>query len=610
MRLQDYLCERRLVTDGAMGTYYEKKYKDAAAFPEQENLQHPDRIRDIHLEYLHAGARLLRTNTFATNPLFFPDPSERLDGLKAGYEIAESAVRSFREETGSTEEIFIGADFGPVGELEEQSASEVLRDYRQMCDVFLACGAKVFVFESQRDDKYVKQLADYVKERLADAFVLVQFTFDKSGYTRAGLSVRRINESMAEPDAASIDAYGYNCGVEAGHLLQLLQAQPPYCKKYLSALPNAGYPLTLRGKTIYTENEQYFVKKSVEIAALGVDIIGGCCGTTPGYIRDLKEALEGVERGDKQVGNMPPRAAVKAASLVTDAVRQSNAFLDKLAAGKKPVIVELDPPFNGDISKVLAGAEKLAGAGADLLTLSDSPMARARMDAGALAAKLIREVGIPVMPHIACRDRNIIGLRGMLLGDHMNDIRQLLIVTGDPVARDARGSISGVFDMNSIRLMEYVKHMNEELYADDPLHFGGALNYHGANPDAIIRRMEKKIEAGCEYFLTQPIYSDEDVERIAYIRQGIGGRAKLCCGIMPLVSYKNAMFLHNEMAGINIPEEILAKYDPDMSREAAQAVAVEISLELAGKLSDLADAYYFMTPFNRADLICEIIAGL
>ena len=610
MNLTEYLRERRLITDGAMGTYYEKKYGDAVGFPEQENLLHPKRIRDIHLEYLHAGARMLRTNTFATNPVFFPDRSKRLDGLRAGYEIAESAINQFRKETGCEEEIFIAADFGPIGELEEQSASEVLDDYRQMCDVFLNCGATVFVFESQRDDKYVKQLAAYVKECCADAFVLAQFTFDKSGYTRAGLSVRRINESMAGEDAASIDAYGYNCGVEAGHLLQLLQAQPPYCRKFLSALPNAGYPLSLRGRTIYTENEQYFVKKSVEIAALGVDIIGGCCGTTPGYIRDLVQALEGVERGDKQVASVPSRIHVQEVTHTGTNVSASDAFLDKLYAGKKPVIVELDPPFNGDLTKVFAGAKKLAEAGADLLTLSDSPMARARMDAGALAAKLIREVGIPVMPHIACRDRNIIGLRGMILGDHMNDIRQLLIVTGDPVARDARGTISGVFDMNSIRLMEYVTHMNEELYADDPLHFGGALNYHGANPDAIIRRMEKKIEAGCEYFLTQPIYSDEDVERIAYIRNALGGRAKICCGIMPLVSHKNAMFLHHEMAGINIPEEILAKYDPDMSREAAQAVAVEISLELTRKLADIADAYYFMTPFNRADLICEIIAGL
>ncbi|MDD7641939.1 MAG: bifunctional homocysteine S-methyltransferase/methylenetetrahydrofolate reductase [bacterium] len=609
MNLQEYLRGRRLITDGAMGTYYEKKYGDTVLFPEEENLLHPDRIRDIHLEYLHAGARLLRTNTFATDPVFVPDVKKRLDGLRAGYAIAETAVDKFREDTGCAEDIYIAADFGPIGELEEQSTAEVLDDYRQMCDVFLDCGATVFVFESQRDDKYVKQLADHVKARCPEAFVLVQFTFDKSGYTRAGLSVRRINESMAAPDADSIDAYGYNCGVEAGHLLQLLQSQPPYCRKFFSALPNAGYPLSLRGRTIYTENEQYFVKKSVEIAALGVDIIGGCCGTTPGYIRDLKQALEGVTRGSRQVVSVPA-AHLQKLSGDDGKPLQSDAFMDKLKNGKKPVIVEMDPPFNGDISKVLAGAGKLAAAGADLLTLSDSPMARARMDAGALAAKLIREVGIPVMPHIACRDRNIIGLRGMLMGDHMNDIRQLLIVTGDPVARDARGSISGVFDMNSIRLMEYVTHMNEELYPDDPLHFGGALNYHGANPDAIIRRMEKKIEAGCEYFLTQPIYSDEDVERIAYIQKALEGRTKICCGIMPLVSYKNAMFLHNEMAGIHIPEEILAKYDPDMTREAAQAVAVEISLELAGKLSDIADAYYFMTPFNRADLICEIIAGL
>ena len=159
MSLQEYLRERRLITDGAMGTYYEKKYGDADVFPEQENLLQPERIRDIHLEYLHAGARLLRTNTFATNPVFFPEETQRLETLRAGYDIAEAAVQKYREETGCAEDIFIAADFGPIGELEEQSAAEVLKDYRQMCDVFLDCGATVFVFESQRDDKYVKQLA-------------------------------------------------------------------------------------------------------------------------------------------------------------------------------------------------------------------------------------------------------------------------------------------------------------------------------------------------------------------------------------------------------------------------------------------------------------------
>lgn len=619
MNIREYLCSNRLITDGAMGTYYEKKYADNDPFPEHGNVTYPERIKEIHMEYLRAGARLLRTNTFALSPVFFPDEAERLEGLRAGYAVAESAVRDFRSESGCKEEIFIAADFGPVGENDEQGTEEVLDDYRRMCDVFLDCGARVFVFESQRDDKYLGALADYIKEKCPDSFVLVQFTFDRSGYTRAGLSVRRVNERMAHPQMASVDAYGYNCGVEAGHLLQLLQGQQPYCDKYLSALPNAGYPLTLRGKTIYTENERYFVEKSVEIAAMGVDIIGGCCGTTPRYIADLTQALANTAHVKKQIlpleAGTPDRGAHALNSGVctekeVHAGVAKRLFLPVEQLDRKPVIVEMDPPFNGDITKVCAGAKLLADAGVDLLTLSDSPMARARMDAGALAARLIRETGIPVMPHVACRDRNIIGLRGMLLGDHMNDIRQLLIVTGDPVARDARGTISGVFDMNSIRLMEYVSHMNEELYADDPLHMGGALNYHGANPDAIIRRMEKKIEAGCEYFLTQPIYSNSDVERIAYIKEAIGTRAKIFGGIMPLVSYKNAMFIHHEMAGITIPEEILTQYDPQMSRADAQAVAAAISVELADKLAPIVDGYYFMTPFNRADLICEIMAGL
>jgi homocysteine S-methyltransferase len=603
MNLRDYLRDHRLIADGAMGTYYEKKYQELAAFPERDNITHPERIREIHMEYLRAGARLLRTNTFATCPVFFADAKERLENIRCGYAIAEQAVEQYRRESGCEDEIFIAADFGPVGELEEQSPEEVLADYRRMCDAFLDCGAFVFVFESQRDDKYVGLLADYIKSKNSEAFVWAQFTFDRSGYTRAGLSVERINGHMAALE--SVDAYGYNCGVEAGHLYSLLVNQPMYCDKFLSALPNAGYPLSIRGKTIYTENERYFVEKSVQIAGLGVDIIGGCCGTTPDYIRDLAKALEQTARPAK---NRQPLPHVKTPQQT--AAASGSAFTDKLMTGKKPVIVEMDPPFQGDVSKVMDGAKKLKQAGVDLMTLSDSPMARARMDAGALAAKVIREIGIPVMPHVTCRDRNMISLRGSLMADYMNDIRQLLVVTGDPVARDARGSISGVFDMNSIQLMEYIRHMNEELYPDDPLHFGGALNYHGANPDAIASRMERKIEAGCEYFLTQPIYCDEDVERIAYLKDRLCGRAKICCGIMPIVSYKNAMFLHNEMAGIHIPEEILAKYSPDMSREAAQAVAVEISLELTCKLSDIADGYYFMTPFNRADLICEIIADI
>ncbi|MDD6037868.1 MAG: bifunctional homocysteine S-methyltransferase/methylenetetrahydrofolate reductase [bacterium] len=603
MRLQEYLAAHRLITDGAMGTYYEKKYMETNPFPECDNLTRPERIREIHLEYLYAGARLLRTNTFATNPTFFDNMEEIIAGILAGYRIAEEAVAQFREESGCEDEIFIAADFGPIGEIEEQSTEELLADYRAMIDAFFECGAQIFLFETQHDDKYVKLLADEIKARDNDAFVWVNFTFDMSGYTRAGLSVKRVNLSMAADDSKSIDAYGYNCGMEAGHLYQMLAAEEVYCDKYLAALPNAGYPLNLRGKTIYTENEGYFVSKSMEIAGLGVDICGGCCGTSPSYIKDLNEALTGVKKQKRTIRPIPE--TVK--SMEMDTIEIHDTFMEKLNAGKQPILVELDPPFLTDVNKVMDGAVRLRDAGVDLLTLSDSPMARARMDAGALAARIIREAGIMVMPHLTCRDRNVIGLRSTLLGHYLNKIRHLLLVTGDPVARDARGNTTGVFDMNSIRLMEYVKNLNSEIDSPDIFHFGGALNYHGANPDAIIRRMEKKIDNGCEFFLTQPIYSDEDIERIAYIKSRIDGRAKICCGIMPLVSYKNAMFIHNEMAGIHIPQDVLVMYRPDMTREEAQEVAIELSLSLVERLRPVADAYYFMTPFNRAELIEAIV---
>ena len=235
-------------------------------------------------------------------------------------------------------------------------------------------------------------------------------------------------------------------------------------------------------------------------------------------------------------------------------------------------------------------------------------MARARMDAGILAAKIQNEVKIPVMPHMCCRDKNVLALRSAILGDYMSGIRQFLFITGDPVARDDRGTVSGVFDFNSIKLMNYVKEMNADVFADEPVCYSGALNYHGANVDAIINRMKLKIAEGCTFFLTQPIYTDEDIERIRYIKEHVNTR--LICGIMPLVSYKNAMFVCNEMPGIHITQDIVDKYSPDMTREEAEAVATKISVEIAAKLYDIADGFYMMTPFNRAGLISNIITEI
>ena len=235
-------------------------------------------------------------------------------------------------------------------------------------------------------------------------------------------------------------------------------------------------------------------------------------------------------------------------------------------------------------------------------------MARPRAEAFEMGVYLASKTGVRVMPHVSCRDRNVIALRSSILGGHINGIRDMLIITGDPVARDDRGTISAVFDFNSIKLMEYVSNMNDEVFIGEPFYYGGALNYAGVNMEAIAARMRKKMEAGCQYFLTQPVYSEHDIARVRELKKMTG--AKIILGIMPLVSYKNALFMKNEMPGIQVPAEILSQYDPDMSRLDAEAVAEKVSVEIGKKAMDFADGFYLMTPFNRVHLVNRIIDRL
>lgn len=586
MHIREQLKQGRILTDGAMGTYFETKYPGEEQMAEACNISAPDKIKQIHLEYLQSGAQLIRTNTFAANTMFFEDIDMVKKLIQAGYQIAEEAVA----ESGGT--AFIAADIGPIYDPQFLGKEEVLKEYYTICDTFLDCGAEIFVLETQSEFTYVEEVTKYLKQK-KDVFVIVQFSVDKNGYTRTGLGMERIIEKAAAMD--TIDAYGFNCGIGAAHLSRLLSNLVFPNDKFVTALPNAGYPVELRGKIIYGDNQDYFVEMMKQIADLGIEILGGCCGTTPQYIKGLKQAVK-------------PHAYVKK-KIGTNASEEGGRKLlpieAKLKKKEKLYIVELDPPFDTNITKVMQGAETIKEAGADLITLADSPMARTRMDAGKLAAKVQRETGIPVMPHICCRDKNVIAMRSGMLGDYVNDLRYFLVVTGDPVGRDDKGVVTPVFDFNSIRFMEYLTGMNQDVFAKEPVVYAGALNYHGVNKDAICKRVQLKMEKGCSMFLTQPVYSKEDMERIAYIKEKTG--AKIMCGIMPLVSYKNAMFMANEMPGIRIPEDIIGRYQPEMTREEAEETGIALAVEIADQMKEIADGYYFMTPFNRAGMIAEII---
>lgn len=592
MGLLDKIKDHILLMDGAMGTYYNQQYGTELE-AEEANLVHPEEITAIHKAYIEAGAELIRTNTFAVNHLMFPKREECKRAIHAAIACARQAVAE------SGREVEIAASIGPIRQTVTEDDENTIKEYQFLINSMLSEGIRIFVFETMLELKWVQPLSEYCKSQCEESVVIVQFSLNPSGYTQYGFGMKEIIDKLCQME--TVDIFGFNCGVGAAHLRKLLEKQtfPKEC--ILSVLPNAGYQQELRGRMHYGDDPEYYAKQMERMIPLGINIAGGCCGTTPEHIAALKKVLGGQAPQPKEVVEENADGESVSNAAPTD-------FISKLERGEKVFVVELDAPFDAQMDKFSKGVYALKENGVDMITVSDSPLARSRADAALLAVYAKRLTDISVMPHVAMRDRNLIGLRSEILGVHANGIRDFLVITGDPVGPDNRGKITGVFDVNSIRFMEYLQHMNEEIFPDQPVYYGGALNYAGNNIRAIVGRMRKKMEAGCAYFLTQPIFSEEDVQRVIELKEMTG--AKIICGLMPLVSYRNALFMKNEMPGIHVNDEILNRYDPEMSREEAEDTAVALCLDIAEALRGAADGFYLMTPFHRVGLVNRIINAI
>ncbi|MGB4660623.1 MAG: bifunctional homocysteine S-methyltransferase/methylenetetrahydrofolate reductase [Mobilitalea sp.] len=596
MEIREYLKENRLIPDGSMGTYYSTMVNLPGAISEYANLSNPEMIEQIHKDYICAGARMLRTNTFAANrAVLKTDVVKQRELVIAACKIAKNAVREAKEELNVRQEIWIFGDIGPIPEDADTEEKDVLEEYKLLCDIFIEEGMTGIHFETFSSAYYIEKLIPYIREKNKEIFLLASFSVNKNGYTGAGIRAARLIDKVGQIEG--LDACGLNCGIGSGHMHQILSkiSFPEHIYSY--AAPNAGYPEQMQNRMVFMDNAAYFAGNMKLIAELGIDIVGGCCGTTPEYITHLADKIDvnihistrrkGMENIE---GNIAP-------------IRE-NDFFKRLQSGKKVIAVELDPPYDSDIDKVMECAHSLKKSGVDLITFADSPMGRSRVDSILMSIKIAEETGLNVMPHICCRDRNMIAMRSAMLGAYIHGIRNLLIVTGDPVPGESRVSTTGVFDYNSIQLMDYVKEMNVEHFAKEPFYYGGALNHARGSVDKVVERMQRKIEAGATYFLTQPIYSIEDVERIRSIKERID--TKILCGIMPLVSYRNACFIKNEISGITVPDAIVNRYHPDMSKEEAENVGAAIAREVMEMLDSVADGYYFMLPFNRVSLMDKI----
>lgn len=590
MNIREYLKKSKLIADGSFGTYYSQKYK-TVDIPEYANITASQRISEIHTEYINSGAKLIRTNTFASNTYSLDCSIEQVkENIKAAYKIAKGAVEQ------SGKEIFIAGNIGPVPAVFQPDFEAVEEEYYQIAKTFIDEGADILCFETFTQSEHIMPAIKRIKEE-CNPFIIVQFCVNQYGYSEAGESAERLVSETAF--SKCVDAVGLNCGVGPAHMQQILSSINLNNNCFVTAMPNAGYPLLVRNRVKYADNPIYFASKVNDMALLGADIIGGCCGTTPDYIREVAKTVDltPTVKSDETSANNENEKPVIKKSFFRNA--------DGTIKDKKLIAVELAPPFGADDKKLLEAAHMLKGLGVDVLTFPDSPSGRTRIDSVLMAQKVKNVTGFEVMPHICCRDKNAIAMRSTFLGASINDINNFLIITGDPIPVMARQVVKSVFNFDSVGLMRIADEMNSEALKDSPLTYGGAINQSRRRIESEIKRVQKKMEAGAEFFLTQPVFTAEDAERLRRVKEETG--ARILCGIMPLVSRKNALFMKNEISGVNVTDEVIERYPENADREDGENVGVELAKEMIAATRDFADGYYFSFPFNRTYLLKRII---
>ena len=582
-----HLARKPLLFDGGMGTYYKAKPGTEC---EQGNLLDPAGVRKVHREYLAAGAEAIKTNTFGLPRMAAARQPDWQALARAGWKLAaEAAV-----ETGAA----VFADLGPAPDTEAAPAGSI---YMAVARCFVEQGAKNFLFETLSSDAGVLETVQAVKAQVPDAFVLVSFAVLPDGYTREGMYSKDLVRRMTE--SGIVDAVGFNCVSAPGAMRTLVQ-QLGSTALPLSVMPNAGYPVVTRTQVKYQGKPEYFAKELARIAAEGVRILGGCCGTTPAHIAALRAALDSLPAVEKAA------PAVQVSTPEAPTVEKDDAFLRKLNAGKKVIAIELDSPKDADLTNYLAGAKRLQAVGADLLTIADCPIARARMDSSLVACRVHRELELCTLPHMTCRDRNLNATKALLLGLYAEGVREVLAITGDPIPTAERDEVKNVYQFNSRKLAQYIVSLaGEGREMPSPMTVFGALNLNARNFEVELRRAGEKLENGMSGFLTQPVLSEQAVENLRRTRETLGERAKILAGIMPVVSQRNAIFMENEVNGIHVAEDIIEAF-AGLDREQGEALGLEISLKMAREALPYADGFYLMTPFNRVALMERLIARL
>lgn len=589
-----------LIGDGGMGTQLYHRGAPLDSVFEYLNLIDEKLVSQVHRDYITAGAELIETNTFGAN-------RQRLASFgleKKVHAINLAGARLAREAAGETR--WVAGSIGPINKPLE-AGNELTEDelrglFREQMTALVEGGVDCFLLETFGKLSELLIALSIAHELGQPA--IAQLAFNEGGYTIDG---KTVEAAVAELDKASPLAIGANCGAGPRELLQILKRMASSTHLPISAFPNSGFPEYVNGRHLYLATPEYFAELGKEMVANGVNLIGGCCGTGPEHIQTLASQLGGLHPGERPQPSPSPSIAVAPASKAS----RSHSFLDDW--GHRPIItVELDPPKGLDISTTLERAKTLTDAGVDAINLAENPLARIRMGNLALASRIQEETATEVIVHVTGRDRNLIGLHSDLMGAHLLGIRTILAVTGDPVAVSGETGASSVFDVNSVGLLKLLDSLNsgQTTYGSDLMGhtgflLGAAFNPNLSDTSGQLRKLEKKVSAGARFVQTQPVYDVAIMDKLQ--KETASFKIPVLAGIMPLVSERNAEFLHNEVPGIQLPENVRQRMKGKSGSEGV-AEGMEIARELieAGENAGIG-GYYLIPPFGKVEMAVALI---
>ena len=601
---QEALSHGVLVFDGAMGTELYRRHIFTNRCFDELCLSDPKLIRQIHTDYRDAGADVLTTNTFGANRAAlakFALAEKLSDIVRAGARLAREVA------DGADRPMFVAGSIGPL-QLPPQQESQAADMIVEQAEGLFEGGADFILFETQPNRATIERCAAAMS-RLPQAPFVLSFAITGAGETASGESVERMLATLPEGCEQPI-AWGLNCGAGPDGLLGALEQAARLTTLPLIVQPNAGIPKEVENRRIYLCSPEYLAEYAKRFVGLGASAVGGCCGTTPDHIREVALAVKPLHRA-KVLPTTAPAAGVELKPPAPLAERSRLGA--RLAAGEWITTVELTPPRGYDLCSTVEKAKTLHQRGVCAINIPDGPRASARLSPLITAERILREAEIEPILHFCCRDRNLIGMQADLLACAACGVRNILFVTGDPPKLGDYPQATGVFDADSIGMAAVQRRLNGGIdlggQAINPSTF--AVIGVGLDPTALDQRREldrfrQKVEAGAEFAITQPVF---DPDALLRVLDEVGHyNVPIIAGIWPLVSYRNASFMRNEVPGVVVPDRVMERMAAVESREGQLAVGIEIARESVARVRDRIAGIQVSAPFGNIDAALAVMA--